>query len=279
MSKVAGIIPARWGSTRFPGKALHPIAGKPLLRHVWERCRRAKKLDRLIIATDDFRIAEAAFDWGAEVAMTSANHASGTDRIAEVAAKMKQFAHIINIQGDEPLIDPKLIDRLVRELQRDRKLEMITAAHPFADPREAASPHQVKIVLNQKGEALYFSRALIPSSKSGGLQRGIGILPMGHRLEADATFENRPSLYFRHQGIYGYTRKLLLRFVRWKTSPLERTESLEQLRALENGVRIQVVMTGSGSPGVDTPEDARMMERLMMSAGQRVRGRKRLGER
>ena len=253
MTKAVGIIPARWGSTRFPGKALHEIAGKPLLRHVWERCRRAKKLDRLIIATDDFRIAEAAFDWGGEVAMTSANHGSGTDRIAEVASKLKQFAHVINIQGDEPLIDPKLIDRLVRELERDKTLEMITAAHPFADPREAESPHQVKVVVNQNGEALYFSRAAIPFMR-------------------DAS--TRPQ-YFRHQGIYGYRRDLLLRFVRWKTSPLERAESLEQLRALENGVKIQVVMTGTGSPGVDTPEDARTMERLMTSAGQRARARKR----
>jgi 3-deoxy-manno-octulosonate cytidylyltransferase (CMP-KDO synthetase) len=257
MSKAVGIIPARWASTRFPGKALHPIAGKPLLRHVWERCRRAKSLDRLIIATDDFRIAEAAFNWGAEVAMTSPNHGSGTDRIAEVASKMKEFAHIINIQGDEPLIDPRLIDRLVRALQGDRNLEMITAAHPFADPAEASLPHQVKVVLNQKGEALYFSRALIPASKSGGLQTAEG---------------RRPFSYFRHQGIYGYTCDLLLRFVRWKTSPLERAESLEQLRALENGVRIQVVMTGSGSPGVDTPEDARMIERLMVSKGKRSSG-------
>jgi 3-deoxy-manno-octulosonate cytidylyltransferase (CMP-KDO synthetase) len=253
MTKAVGIIPARWGSTRFPGKALHLIAGKPLLRHVWERCRRAKKLDRLIIATDDFRIAEAAFDWGAEVAMTSPNHGSGTDRIAEVAAKMKQFAHIINIQGDEPLIDPKLIDRLVRELQRDKTLQMITAAHPFEDLREAESPHQVKVVLDEKGDALYFSRAPIPFAR-------------------DATHATQ---YFRHQGIYGYRRELLLRFVRWKTSPLERAEALEQLRALENGVRIRVVMTGSGSPGVDTPEDARMIERLIASAGQRVKGRKR----
>ena len=174
MSKALGIIPARWDSTRFPGKPLHLIAGKPLLQHVWERCRRAKKLDHLIIATDDFRIAEAAFNWGAEVAMTSANHSSGTDRIAEVAAKMKQFAHIINIQGDEPMIDPKLIDRLVRELQRDRKLEMITAAHPFTDPREAKSPHQVKVVVNARNEALSFSRALIPASKAPGLS------PPGH---------------------------------------------------------------------------------------------------
>jgi len=253
MTKAVGIIPARWGSTRFPGKALHEVAGKPLLRHVWERCRLAKKLDRLIIATDDFRIAEAAFNWGAEVAMTSAKHESGTDRMAELAGRMKQFAHVINIQGDEPLIDPKLIDRLVGELQRDKKVEMITAAHPFEDPSDAESPHQVKVVLNKQGEALYFSRAAIPFLRDASTR----------------------SQYFRHQGIYGYRRDLLLRFVRWKTSPLERTESLEQLRALENGVRIRVVMTGSGSPGVDTPEDARTMERLMTSAGQRVRTRKR----
>src|SRR5204863_4953597 len=209
MTKIVGIIPARWGSTRFPGKALHEIAGKPLLRHVWERCRRAKKLDRLIIATDDFRIAEAAFEWGAEVAMTSPKHASGTDRIAEVAAKMPGFAHIINIQGDEPLIDPKLIDRLVRELQRDKKLEMITAAHPFENSRDAESPHQVKVVLNATGDALYFSRAAIPYVR-------------------DAQGSGR---YLRHQGIYGYRRDLLLQFVRWKMSPLEEAEALEQLRA------------------------------------------------
>ncbi len=266
MSKAVGIIPARWGSTRFPGKALHLIAGKPLLRHVWERCRRAKKLDRLIIATDDFRIAEAAFDWGADVAMTSRKHASGTDRIAEVAAKLNAFALIINIQGDEPLVDPKLIDRLVRELQREPKLEMITAAHPFDDPRDARSPHQVKVVVDQKGNALYFSRAPIPASRNGGLQTA---------AQLKRRFVNRRSLYFRHQGIYGYRRDLLLRFVRWKTSPLERAEALEQLRALENGVRIRVVMTGSGSPGVDTPEDARMIERLLKSAGQHARSRKR----
>jgi 3-deoxy-manno-octulosonate cytidylyltransferase (CMP-KDO synthetase) len=253
MTKAVGIIPARWGSTRFPGKALHEIAGQPLLRHVWERCRRAKNLDRVIIATDDFRIAEAAFAWGAEIAMTSSDHASGTDRIAEVAAKLKGFAHVVNIQGDEPLIDAKLIDRLVRVLQREKTIEMITAAHPFADPREAESPHQVKVVVSRQGDALYFSRAAIPFVRDA----------------------SERAQYFRHQGIYGYRRDLLLRFVRWKTSVLERAESLEQLRAVENGVRIRVVMTGSGSPGVDTPEDARTMERLMTSAGQRARTRKR----
>ena len=163
MSKALGVIPARWASSRFPGKPLFPIAGKPLLRHVWEQARRAKRLDHLIIATDNFHIAEAAFSWGAEVALTAKNHSSGTDRAAEVARKASQFAHIINIQGDEPLIDPKLIDRLVSELRKDRKLEMITAAHPFDNPRDAASPHQVKVVLDSKRFALYFSRARIPA--------------------------------------------------------------------------------------------------------------------
>jgi 3-deoxy-manno-octulosonate cytidylyltransferase (CMP-KDO synthetase) len=252
MTKAVCIIPARWSSTRFPGKALHEIAGKPLLRHVWGQCRKARTLDQVIIATDDFRIAEAAFEWGAEIAMTSSSHTSGTDRAAEVAKKLEGVRHVINVQGDEPLVDPRLIDRLVRELQRNKDLEMVTAAHPFEDRDDAASPHQVKVVLNRRSEALYFSRATIPYPRDG------------------ATAVR----HFRHQGIYGYTRDLLLRFVRWKPSPLERAESLEQLRALENGVRIQVVMTGSGSPGVDTPEDARRIERLMTAAGQRARPRK-----
>src|ERR1700716_4199144 len=131
MNKAVGIIPARWGSTRFPGKPLHLIANKALLRHVWERCRRAKKLDDVIIATDDMRIANAAFDWGAEVAMTSSNHQSGTDRIAEVARKAKQFSLIINIQGDEPLLDPALLDHIVHELRSNPKIDIVTAAHPF----------------------------------------------------------------------------------------------------------------------------------------------------
>jgi len=241
--KALGIIPARWGATRFPGKPLHPIAGKPLLRHVWERCRRARALQSVIIATDDMRIAESAFEWGAEVAMTSTKHRSGTDRIAEVAMNAPDCTHVINIQGDEPLIAPKLIDRLVKELQRDSKLEMITAAHPFADEREIDSPHQVKVVVALNRNALYFSRSAIP-------------------FVQDPANSVR---LFRHQGIYGYSRDLLLRFVRWKASPLERAESLEQLRALENGVIIRVVLTSSGSPGVDTPEDAETIERQLVS--------------
>src|SRR5438874_5543757 len=158
MSKNVVIIPARWGSTRFPGKPLHQIAGKPLLWHVWERCRSARKIESTIIATDDMRIAEAAFAWGAEVALTSPKHQSGTDRIAEVAKRAKKFSIIVNVQGDEPLVDPRLIDRFVEMLRKNRDLGIVTAAHPFDDPRDATSPHQVKVVIDRNGNALYFSR-------------------------------------------------------------------------------------------------------------------------
>ncbi len=247
--EVVGIIPARWGSTRFPGKALHPIAGKPLLRHVWEQCLRAKALDSVVIATDDMRIAEAAFAWGAEVSLTSPDHASGTDRIAEVAKKMRGISHIINIQGDEPLVEPRLLNQLARQMQRDPRIEMITAVHPFADPAEAQSPHQVKAVLDRHKCALYFSRQPIPYPR-----------------EPKAPFQ-----FYRHQGIYGYRRDLLLRFVRWQPSPLETVESLEQLRALENGVSIHVVVTASGSPGVDTLADAQAIERQLLIRARRPR--------
>src|SRR5919201_394136 len=153
MSKAVGIIPARWGSTRFPGKPLHPIAGKPLLKHVWERCRRAKSLDLVVVATDDMRIASAAFDWGADVALTSPKHGSGTNRVAEVARKTKPFGYVINIQGDEPLIDPRLIDKLVEKLRSDPKLGLVTAAHPFKNSADAFSPHRVKVVLDLRGNA------------------------------------------------------------------------------------------------------------------------------
>ena len=241
MIRIVGIIPARWGSTRFPGKPLHPIAGKALLQRVWERSRRASALDEVIIATDDMRIAEAAFTWGAEVSLTSAKHQSGTDRIAEVAAKMQGVSHVLNIQGDEPMVEPRLLNQLARRMSKDPAIEMITAVHPFSDPADAQSPHQVKAVLDRQGRALYFSRQPIPYPR-------------------DIT---TPIRYLRHQGVYGFRRDLLLRFVRWQPSPLEKAEALEQLRALENGVNIHVIVTQSGSPGVDTPEDAQALERQL----------------
>jgi 3-deoxy-manno-octulosonate cytidylyltransferase (CMP-KDO synthetase) len=250
MGKALGIIPARWGSTRFPGKPLHFIAGKPLLRHVWERCQHAKKLDGLIVATDDMRVAKAAFDWGAEVAVTSPKHRSGTDRVAEVARHAKNFEFVINIQGDEPLIDPRLIDNLVEKLQSGRKIDIVTAAHPFQNPAEAESPHQNKVVLDRNNCALYFSRSVIP-------------------------YPAKPSgfCYLRHQGIYGFRRHALLQFVKWKPSPLEQAESLEQLRALENGVKVHVLVTRHGSPGVDTPADAKALEQKLARAQQRFLSR------
>lgn len=250
MSKTVGIIPARWQSTRFPGKALHIIAGKPLLRHVWDRCRGAKKLDAVIIATDDTRIAKAAFGWGAEVALTSPRHQSGTDRVAEVARKAKQFAIVINIQGDEPLIDSRLIDRIVQKFRSNPKIDIVTAAHPFENPADAVSPHQNKVVLDRCGCALYFSRFPIP------FLRG------------------EPTTILRHQGIYGFRRRALLQFVSWKPTPLERAESLEQLRALENGVRVHVLVTKHGSPGVDTPADAKALERKLVAQASSLSGRR-----
>jgi len=249
VNRAVAIIPARWSSTRFPGKPLHLVAGKPLLRRVMERCQRAKNLDALIIATDDMRIAEAALDWGAEVALTSPRHQSGTDRVAEVTRNTKGFAFVINIQGDEPLVDPRLIDQFVEKLRSDRNLDIITAAHPFENPEDALSPHQVKVVVDLNGNALYFSRAPIPFSRSD------------------------RSLFLRHQGIYGFRRDALLRFVKWKPGPLERTESLEQLRALENGVNVHVLVTKHGSPGVDTPADAESLERKLARPIGRTRSR------
>jgi 3-deoxy-manno-octulosonate cytidylyltransferase (CMP-KDO synthetase) len=245
MSKAVGIIPARWSSTRFPGKPLHIIAGKALLQRVWERCKRTKNLDSVIVATDDMRIAEAAFNWGAEVALTSASHCSGTDRIAEVAGTAKQFAFIINIQGDEPLVEPRLIDKIVDKLRSNRAIQIVTAAHPFEDPDDVLSSHQVKVVVDLAGNALYFSRAPIPFQGKG------------------------RSLPLRHQGIYGFRRNALLQFVKWKPTPLERAESLEQLRALENAVSVHVLITAKGSPGIDTLADAEALEEKLA----RERGR------
>jgi 3-deoxy-manno-octulosonate cytidylyltransferase (CMP-KDO synthetase) len=258
-NKAVGIIPARWSSTRFPGKPLHLIAGKALLQRVWERCERARNLDSVVVATDDMRIAEAAFDWGAEVALTSTSHCSGTDRIAEVARNAKQFAFVVNIQGDEPLVDPRLIDKIVEKLRSDRTIKIVTAAHPFEYPENALSPHQVKVVVDLAGNALYFSRAPLPFQRPsrGGVQ------------SAEQKKKGR-FLSLRHQGIYGFQRNALLQFVKWKPTPLERAESLEQLRALENGVKVHVLITAKGSPGIDTLADAEALEQKLARAERRI---------
>jgi 3-deoxy-manno-octulosonate cytidylyltransferase (CMP-KDO synthetase) len=241
MSEVTVIIPARWASTRFPGKPLVELRGKPLVQHVWERANRAKRVGRVIIATDDMRIAEAAFAFGAEVALTSPKHPTGTDRLAEVAGKLKSAAIILNAQGDEPDIAPSTIDRLVRALQDDPRLGMVTAANPLTSLADVQNPHVVKVVTDLAGRALYFSRSVIPHDRDG--HRGIR--------------------YLRHQGIYGYRRKVLLAFVKWKPTPLEQAEKLEQLRALEHGIAIGVIVVRRGSVGVDVPGDVAKAERAL----------------
>lgn len=250
-SSIAVVIPARWGSTRFPGKLLHPIAGKPVLEHVWRRCIKAKLIKAVVIATDDKRIEVIAKKFGAEVMMTSKRHQSGTDRIAEVARLLEKksepsrFTHFINVQGDEPLIDPKLIDRLARTMIKDPKIEMITVATPMKEGD--SDTNIVKVVLNHRNDALYFSRSMIPY----------------HRDKHDPASAVMPLL---HLGIYGFRADILQQFVRFRPSPLECCEKLEQLRALEHGISIRVLTTTHKALGVDTPEDAERMEALFHAA-------------
>ncbi len=239
--KTAVIIPARYGSTRFPGKPLVSLVGKPIIQHVWERCQAADGVDSVIIATDDMRIAETVFAFGAEVALTSPQHATGTDRVAEVAAKLRGFGVVINVQGDEPLIPPGLISALALRLREDRALPMATAAAPFARDEDPVSPNVVKVVCDARNRALYFSRSLIPFER----ERVSGLRPL------------------RHIGIYAFRRAFLLRFVKMPRPAIERAESLEQLRALHAGSSIGVVLTKSVPPGIDTPEDLETVARLI----------------
>ena len=242
MSRTAIIIPARWGSTRFPGKPLHLLAGKPLLQHVWERCNCVPGVDQVIVATDDTRILEAAFSFGAEVALTSAGHPSGTDRIAEVAKNLRSTDILLNVQGDEPFLDPELAGRLIRTLKDDSRARMATAACPL-DPADLDNPNVVKVVCDLEGNALYFSRSPIPCDRDG---------------------DSSPAR-LRHIGIYAYRRPFLLDFVKRKQTPLEKSEKLEQLRALEHGAAIRVLITKSAGLGIDTPEDALAAENLLRS--------------
>ena len=216
----------------------HPIAGKPLVQHVWERCQDCKAIDDVIIATDDARIVEAAASFGAKAVLTSPDHPSGTDRIAEAAQSYPDHDIVINVQGDEPLISPALIDELARTLRREPSIRMITAAAPISDAAQIGDPNIVKVVFDTAGDSLYFSRSPLPFVRN-----------------ADPA-----TRHYRHLGIYGFQRQFLFQFVTWPPSMLEKTESLEQLRALENGTRLRVVLTNELSPGVDTPEQARAIE-------------------
>jgi len=242
--KVLGIIPARYASTRFPGKPLALVAGKPLIQRVVEQSRKARSLAEVIVATDDARIADAAKKF-CRVEMTRSDHPSGSDRVAEVAARCECDA-IVNIQGDEPLIDPAVIDAVAGALA---DCEMSTAAALIRKPQEYENPNVVKVVADAAGHALYFSRRTIPylrEAASGSVSEQLAAFP-----------------FLKHLGLYGYRRETLLRLVKFPVSPLEAAEKLEQLRALENGIQIAVVKVDYDSVGVDMPEDvARVEEKL-----------------
>jgi 3-deoxy-manno-octulosonate cytidylyltransferase (CMP-KDO synthetase) len=225
-----GAIPARYGSTRLPGKPLLPIAGRPMIEHVYTRVARARGLDRVVVLTDDERIARAVEGFGGEWEMTPEDCASGTDRIAWAARRWDAGA-VINIQGDEPLIDPEEISRIAEHLAAHPEDPVVTLATP-ATPEEMGNPNAVKVVLGLDGAALYFSRSAVPYQRQEG-----GFSPL------------------KHLGIYGYQRDALLRLAALPPTPLERSESLEQLRALENGISIRVLVVDRASIGVDTAED------------------------
>ena len=232
MTRTVAVIPARYASVRFPGKSLVEIAGKPLVQHVWERAQDLQSVERVVVATDDERIVRTVRGFGGVVVMTSADCASGTDRVAE-AVRQWPADLVVNLQGDEPVFDAKAVDELVGVMAGDPTIEMGTLAHPIRDEAEfndATGPN--KVVLDQAGFALYFSRAPIPYRRQPGL-----VTPL------------------RHIGIYVFRTPFLRRFATLAPTPLERTEGLEQLRALEHGVRIRVLLTPHGSIGVDTPAD------------------------
>lgn len=230
------VIPARFASERLPGKPLLSETGKPLIQHVYEQVRKARLPDEVVVATDDRRIYEAVRRFGGKVVMTSREHASGTDRVAE-AVKGLPHALVINVQGDEPEIDPALIDRLARALKDDKKADWVTAARPTRGSQALAEPSVVKVAVDRDGYALYFSRSVIPHDRA----RARGI----------------PARALVHVGVYGFRREALLRFSRTAPSALERVERLEQLRALEHGQRIRVLETRRASRSIDTPADYR----------------------
>jgi 3-deoxy-manno-octulosonate cytidylyltransferase (CMP-KDO synthetase) len=242
--KIVGIIPARYASTRFPGKMLHLIAGKSLIQRVAEQCQKAESLQEIIVATDDERIAEVARKF-CRVEMTRDDHPSGSDRIAEVAARLECDA-VVNIQGDEPMISPAVVDSVAKALENN---EMSTAATRISKVEEYASPNAVKVVVSASGRALYFSRRTIPFVRDAASRSSI---------EQLAAFP-----FLKHLGIYGYRRETLLRLVKFPVSALENAEKLEQLRALENGIQIAVVTVDYDSVGVDVPEDVARVEAML----------------
>ena len=233
------VIPARYSSTRLPGKPLKDICGKPMICRVWERASRAKSVAEVIVATDDERILSAVEKNFGRAMMTRADHKTGTDRLAEVAEKFSDAEVVVNVQGDEPLIEPSLIDELVALFVADENLQMATVATELTDENEMKNPNNVKVVLDKNNDALYFSRSLIP------FPRNVG-----------------KSKIFKHIGIYAYRRNFLLAYAKMEPTPLEQSESLEQLRALENGFKIRVIKSSCKFIGVDTEEDLKLVHEI-----------------
>jgi 3-deoxy-manno-octulosonate cytidylyltransferase (CMP-KDO synthetase) len=245
--KVLAVVPARYASTRFPGKIIAPLAGKPLVWHTYERARGARLVNEALVATDDERVVEALRPYGVRVVMTRADHPSGTDRIAEVAAG-SNAAIIVNVQGDEPLIDPNTIDATIRPLLEQPDVPMATARNLITRPDQIENPHVVKVVCDRYGHALYFSRSPIPYIRDAADRAG------------------SPRCYWQHIGLYVYRRAFLLEYARTPQTPLEQLEKLEQLRVLEHGWKIAVVDTDYETIGVDTPEDLEHVRRLLEDA-------------
>ena len=242
-----GIIPARYGSTRLPGKPLLDIGGKPMVQWVYEVARGASLLERVIVATDDRRVLEAVEAFGGEALMTSAEHPSGTDRVVEVAAQLDAQV-IANIQVDEPLLEPEVIDRAVAPLVSDASLMMVTVKSKVNRVEDLFDPHIVKVVTDREGYALCFSRLPLPfiqQERRGGLSHQKFLLEHPEFL----------SRYYWHIGLYVYRKEFLMSFAQWGTSPLEEMEGLEQLRVLENGYKIKVITAECSGRGIDTPED------------------------
>jgi 3-deoxy-manno-octulosonate cytidylyltransferase (CMP-KDO synthetase) len=255
-TKAIAIIPARYESVRLPGKPLLEIAGKPMICWVVERALAARNVERAIVATDDTRVFRAVATAGHEAVMTRADHSSGTDRIAEVAASIEDAEVIVNVQGDEPLISPQTIERAVDELisdtekgrRREEETGIVTTWEPISTAAEVLNPDVVKIVLDEKARAIYFSRSPVPYPRDAVRKHGT----------LEAAVQNEPSClsgFRKHTGLYVYRRDVLLEFANWPQSALERLESLEQLRAIENGVRIKAIEASTSSIGVDTAED------------------------
>jgi 3-deoxy-manno-octulosonate cytidylyltransferase (CMP-KDO synthetase) len=254
--KVFAVIPARHASTRLAGKLLLEIAGKPLILHTLEQAKKARNIERVIVATDDERILRVVRESGHEAVLTSPHHQSGSDRIAEVAENLPGNSIIVNVQGDEPTISPRTIEMAVEAILEDEKADITTTCEKIEDFRDILSPDAVKVVSDENGFALYFSRSPVPFPREAVKKHGT----------LENALRNEPqliSLFRKHTGLYVYRREYLLKFTRLAPTNLEKTEMLEQLRALENGARIKVVEVAESSIGVDTPEDFERVTRIL----------------